>query len=202
MSNIQHIAFRVASHDSIPRLARDLFVSENFSGAIALLQDAFEPALSNELILQYLKGEVGLDENYEPIEETDEDYVLLVGEVMENYDFLFPLGGDKYLQGEHLYEFTAWNKNNHFEAYLLENEGKLIMLRDVDLGMKRLLNKVSEHSDLQYRLAGQLVNAEAFIYKDGLVMTLKKYDSPYYAEISKSYQDLAVLMDVLEAASV
>lgn len=176
--------------------ARYLCVSEDFVGAIEFLKVSLDKEFSNEEMVSLLVGETDLDEQLNIVPGTDEEHKQLVSEVLENYDFLYPLGEGKYLHAVDIYEYEAWNKENDFEAFLLANEGEVLLLKDIDVRIRHIMDRASHSGGMM----NQIIFAEAFAYKNGRVLVFEKYNHPFYDEFSKSYQDLGVLMDMVEAA--
>lgn len=178
-------------------IARNLFVSENFVGAVELLNETFE-GLEQENAIALLKGTLDIDSELNLVEGKDEEHILLVAEIMENYDFLYPMGEGKFLQGVDIYEFTAWNENNDFEAFLMKNTGKVIPSSQLPRSISSTFSMIS--IDTRGSIASRIVNAEAFVYLNDRVMIMEVYSKPFYSQFCQSYQDLSTLMDCLEAS--
>lgn len=167
--------------------ARDLFVSENFSQAIAILRENFGDEARIDLILSLLKGELriqSLSDNELAIVETDldEEYRTLAREVLENYDFIHTID-DSLFQVLSALDFNINSIESSDETILKLKNGELVKCTESQL----FTGTGVFESD--FTATGFFSNASYILYIDKQLVSFAPYKRSLIKEIMTTYDN-------------
>lgn len=138
--------FMTATPAGIINQAQNFFLSEDFIRGFEIIRGCFGEDVSDETILQLLKGEIGfrvvrvvddeddslfLDDIQFDKEFVNEDYAQEVSEVLSSYDNVLEIDGEHYEVSE-MQDFvlTQFAPISDFVKYLNENKETLIASND------------------------------------------------------------------------
>jgi len=174
---------------SIIKQSQDLFLSESFAQAIAILRDCFnEEEVPTETIIQLLKGEIGYSIDGDNVllgkEFIDEDYAEEVSQILENYDFLIKIENVNY-QVTNCFDFDL-SKIAVTHDYIKELnslEDKLFCGKELTYfdEISSIMNKLGHHN---------FVDAEFIMYYNKRFYLVEKYRGNNIKEICKYYDPI------------
>lgn len=186
---IKTVSFKLAKNsiNDLLDIARDYFVSEQFSRAIELMNEQDEIKLSNDDVLALLSGDAlfeVVDGELKVARVEDEPYCHTAREILANYDFLMK-DGDKILQLVSVVSYSLKNSDTELGISARANEGKF-----------------QYENSLMCKLMREYVHREfdAVIYLNGNMLFFSKFNRCVMKELCKFYTDLTVLMDAFQSS--
>lgn len=177
--------------------AKNIFMSENFSGAILILRDCMdEEHVSTETIVSLLKGETGYEagDDWINIDDKfiDEDYALEIAEVLENYDFLTEVDGVNYqIKSMFSFDLSEIAPTNDWIQELKDSEDKLTLTSSFRY-FDEINDIMMENGYFDFDLASHI------LYHNGHFFVFKRYDERLIEEVCKFYTPIEAAKQYLK----
>ncbi len=186
MPTTQSATFSITPEAILDR-ARDLFVSEDFPQAIAILRENFGEEARLDLILSLLKGELriqSISDNELAIVDTDldEEYRTLAREVLENYDFIYTID-DKPFQVLSALNFNINSIESSDETIIKLKKGELVKCVDSDLFTGTSI------FESDFTATGFFSNAAYILCVDQQLVSFAPYNRSLIKEIMTTYDN-------------
>lgn len=173
--------------------ARNLFLSEEFYPAMELIRNSFsEEDLSDETILDFLKGKIGFNAEGEQVvfdeEYKDEEYSSEIEDVLSSYDNIFKNKDDLFELKEKIeFNLCSFAETNDFFTYLKDNKNTFILTKDFKY----------EKELSMYDIDSLELN-DAIYYNENGVFLFKSYKKANIKEITIVKSDINDVINIFE----